>query len=76
MAFEPSKIDYANLAPEETRLLSNIQQICPATKPNHLIDTITFIANHVSEIGCGRGDFLALLCELGDNYGVELTPLS
>jgi SAM-dependent methyltransferase len=28
------------------------------------------------EIGCGRGDFLALLCELGGNFGVGVDPSS
>ena len=28
----------------------------------------------VVEIGCGKGDFLALVCELGDNYGVGIDP--
>lgn len=26
------------------------------------------------EIGCGRGDFLLLMCELGTNYGVGVDP--
>jgi len=28
----------------------------------------------VIEIGCGKGDFLSLLCELGDNRGVGFDP--
>ena len=28
----------------------------------------------VVEIGCGKGDFLAKVCELGDNYGVGMDP--
>jgi SAM-dependent methyltransferase len=28
----------------------------------------------ILEIGCGKGDFLALLCELGDNRGVGIDP--
>ncbi len=28
----------------------------------------------IVEIGCGKGDFLAKLCELGDNMGVGLDP--
>jgi len=28
----------------------------------------------VVEIGCGKGDFLALMCELGHNHGVGIDP--
>src|SRR5713226_780766 len=28
----------------------------------------------IVEVGCGKGDFLALLCELGDNRGVGIDP--
>jgi SAM-dependent methyltransferase len=28
----------------------------------------------ILEIGCGKGDFLALLCELGNNIGVGIDP--
>ena len=73
MAFDPSKIDYATLTPEE--------QGCSATfntyahqLANHLIERYDLHGKHVSEIGCGRGDFLSLLCELGDNYGVGIDP--
>ncbi len=29
----------------------------------------------VLEIGCGKGDFLAMLCEAGDNRGIGVDPL-
>jgi hypothetical protein len=29
---------------------------------------------HIIEIGCGKGEFLALLCEAGDNHGVGIDP--
>jgi SAM-dependent methyltransferase len=73
IAFDSSKIDYANLAPEEqgfsTTFNTYAQQLA-----NHLIEKYGLHEKHISEIGCGRGDFLALLCELGNNYGVGIDP--
>jgi hypothetical protein len=73
IAFESSKIDYATLAPEEQGA-SGTFNVYAQQLANHLIDTYGLHGKHVSEIGCGRGDFLALLCELGDNYGVGIDP--
>ena len=73
MAFNPSKIDYATLAPEEQGFSATFNKYAQQLA-NHLIDTYDLHDKHVSEIGCGRGDFLALLCELGDNYGVGIDP--
>jgi len=28
----------------------------------------------IIEVGCSKGDFLALLCELGDNHGIGIDP--
>ena len=43
---------------------------------NRLIETYNLRNKSISEIGCGRGDFLALVCKLGDNYGVGIDPSS
>jgi len=39
-----------------------------------LIDRYDLNKKTVLEIGCGKGEFLALLCELGDNRGVGFDP--
>ncbi len=73
LAFDPSKVDYASLAPEEQGFSATF--IAYAQKlVTRLIDTYDLHNKHVSEIGCGRGDFLAMLCELGNNYGVGIDP--
>jgi SAM-dependent methyltransferase len=41
-----------------------------------LVDTYDLRDKDVLEIGCGKGEFLALLCELGDNRGVGIDPTS
>lgn len=39
-----------------------------------LIEHFELRQKDIVEIGCGKGDFLALLCELGDNRGVGIDP--
>ena len=39
-----------------------------------LVDRYDLHGKHLIEIGCGKGDFLSLLCELGDNTGVGIDP--
>jgi SAM-dependent methyltransferase len=71
--FIPSKPDYASPAPEEQGFSATfnafIQRIA-----EQLIKTYSLHNKHILEIGCGRGDFLALLCELGNNFGVGIDP--
>jgi hypothetical protein len=73
IAFNPSKIDYTTLAPEEQGCSETFNAFAHKLA-NHLIDTYNLHNKHISEIGCGRGDFLAFLCEIGDNYGVGIDP--
>ena len=73
VAFDPSKVDYASLAPEEQGFSATFMTYAQKLA-THLIDTYDLHGKHVSEIGCGRGDFLAMLCELGNNYGVGIDP--
>jgi SAM-dependent methyltransferase len=39
-----------------------------------LIDRYDIRGKHVVEIGCGKGDFLLQVCELGNNSGVGIDP--
>jgi len=73
LAFDSKKVDYASLAPEEQGFSATFNSYAQRLA-NHLIDSYDLHNKHVSEIGCGRGDFLALLCELGNNYGVGIDP--
>ena len=38
------------------------------------IDHFDVRKKHVLEIGCGKGEFLELICELGDNRGTGIDP--
>jgi len=41
---------------------------------NNLIEKYDLHDKHIVEIGCSKGDFLLLLCELGNNSGVGIDP--
>jgi SAM-dependent methyltransferase len=73
VAFDPSKLDYSSLAPEEQGFSSTFKDYA-LRLANRLIQKYDLRNKHISEIGCGRGDFLALLCELGNSYGVGIDP--
>ena len=40
-----------------------------------LIERYDLRGKRIIEVGCGKGEFLALLCELGDNTGVGFDPV-
>ena len=40
----------------------------------YLIDRFNLHGKDIIEIGCGKGDFLKLLCKLGNNHGVGFDP--
>jgi hypothetical protein len=42
----------------------------------NLIQKYSLYSKDIVEIGCGKGDFLSLLCKLGNNRGVGIDPLS
>jgi SAM-dependent methyltransferase len=45
-----------------------------ATTARRLIQRYDLYGKDIVEIGCGKGDFLKLLCELGENSGLGFDP--
>lgn len=41
---------------------------------SHLVERHNLRDKSIVEIGCGKGDFLFLLCELGNNLGIGIDP--
>jgi SAM-dependent methyltransferase len=73
LAFDPSKLDYSVLCPEEQGFSGTFNAYAQKLA-KHLIEEYDLHGKNILEIGCGRGDFLALLCELGNNSGVGIDP--
>ena len=75
MVFDPLKLDYSSLAPEEQGFSATFNAFAQRLA-TRLIQNHDLHDKRILEIGGGRGDFLALLCELGNNYGVGIDPSS
>ena len=68
-AFDPSKLgysqDYENSLHYSSRFQTYAQELAQRLIKKHNLHNKTII-----EIGCGKGDFLVSLCELGKNSGI------
>jgi len=73
VAFDPSKVDYSSVY-EDQQCFSSTFNAFANNLATRLIKKHNLHNKRVLEIGCGKGDFLALLCELGHNHGVGIDP--
>jgi SAM-dependent methyltransferase len=72
-AYDASLQDYG-LAYEETQGFSPTFQAFMRELALRWIDRHGLRGKTVLEIGCGKGEFLALICELGGNTGIGIDP--
>lgn len=72
-AFKASVQDYS-LAYEETQGFSPRFQEFMRDLAIRLVDRHDLRDRNLLEIGCGKGEFLLLMCELGPNHGVGIDP--
>lgn len=73
VTFDPLKLDYSSLVPEEQGFSATFSAFAQRLA-TRLIKNYGLQNKRILEIGCGRGDFLALLCDLGNNYGEGIDP--
>lgn len=59
---------------EETQGFSAVFNEFQSDLAQRLIERYSIRKRTIVEIGCGKGDFLSLLCRLGDNHGVGIDP--
>jgi SAM-dependent methyltransferase len=71
--FDPQVMNYS-AAYEEQQSFSPRFNVFAEGLAKHLVEKYHLRNKNVVEIGCGKGDFLALLCQLGYNRGVGVDP--
>ncbi|MGD1921994.1 MAG: class I SAM-dependent methyltransferase [Pleurocapsa sp.] len=65
-AYAPNSEDQQSFSPTFNNFARNLVQ--------KLLKKYNLQGKNILEIGCSKGDFLLLLCELGNNYGVGIDP--
>ena len=73
LAFKSARLEYTE-AYENPLHFSPFFQEYARSLAERLIERYDVRNKDVIEIGCGKGDFLLLLCELGNNRGVGFDP--
>lgn len=73
MAFDEKLTEYSGRY-EETQSFSETFNAFHRRLAERLIERYNLHGKDVLEIGCGKGEFIALLAELGDNRGVGFDP--
>lgn len=72
-AFDPGKIQYGQTYENSLHFSPHFREYAKSLAKK-LIENHGLYRKDIVEIGCGNGDFLSLLCELGDNNGVGFDP--
>jgi SAM-dependent methyltransferase len=73
LAYEPKFRDYST-AYEDQQSFSGTFNVFAKRLAQSLIDKYELHEKQLIEIGCGKGDFLMLICELGNNSGIGIDP--
>ncbi len=72
-AFDPALITYDQVYENSLHFSPRFQQYA-LSLADRLIERHALRGKQVVEIGCGKGDFLQMLCERGDNHGLGFDP--
>ena len=73
IAYDPKLTEYSGRY-EETQGFSKTFNTFHQELAKLLIERHQLIGKKIIEIGCGKGEFLTLLCEIGNNHGVGFDP--
>jgi SAM-dependent methyltransferase len=72
-AFEPARLEYSERY-DPTQAFSPTFNRWHRRLAEQLVERHELRGKEIIEIGCGKGEFLALLCQLGDNHGLGFDP--
>jgi SAM-dependent methyltransferase len=72
-SFDRRLVEYSSRC-EESQGFSPFFRAWHERLARRLIDRYSLRSKTIVEIGCGKGEFLALLCDLGDNRGIGFDP--
>jgi SAM-dependent methyltransferase len=72
-AWKPELTIYSDLY-EETQGFSPTFKAFHHHLAKELIDRYDIVGKEIVEIGCGKGEFISLLCEVGHNNGIGYDP--
>ncbi len=73
VSFDPATVTYSPEF-EETQGYSDTFNAFHQRLATYLIDNYDLHEKKILEIGCGKGEFLAMLCEAGNNSGIGFDP--
>lgn len=73
VAFDPERLEYTQVYENALDFSPRFQQYAH-NLAERLINTYNLQEKTIIEIGCGKGEFLTLLCELGNNRGIGFDP--
>lgn len=73
LAFDPTLLDYSDTY-ESTQVFSPVYNDFAHGLAARLIERYDLRNKTLLEIGCGNGEFLTLLCDLGSNQGIGFDP--
>ncbi|MBF2048158.1 MAG: methyltransferase domain-containing protein [Elainella sp. C42_A2020_010] len=73
LAYDPELAAYAPNYEDQQSFSPTFNQFA-LDLANHLVERYDLHHKQIVEIGCSKGDFLLLLCELGNNYGIGIDP--
>jgi 2-polyprenyl-3-methyl-5-hydroxy-6-metoxy-1,4-benzoquinol methylase len=73
VAFDPTQFDYDQDYENSLHYSPRFQQYAESLAAN-LVERYNLHDKDIIEIGCGKGDFLISICELGKNRGVGFDP--
>lgn len=73
IAFDPAKLDYTEDYECSLDFSPRFQSYARSLAED-LVERYQLKNNKIIEIGSGKGDFLVLLCQQGNNYGIGFDP--